>query len=153
MDIIVREANVEDDAAIGSVLQSVDWLWAAEWSEETLEAAARRFLESSGAAPSSVVLIAERAGEGLGFVALHLYPSIREGWEGYVSHLFVRAGARGAGVGRRLLAAAEEAAKARGCGRLMLYVNRPRPAYQRGFYVKVGWQEHETAALFFRKLT
>jgi GNAT superfamily N-acetyltransferase len=67
---------------------------------------------------------------------------------GYVSHLFVHAATRGEGAGRQLLAAAEKEAATRGCSRLLLYINRSRPAYRRAFYAKAGWQELENAALF-----
>lgn len=148
----IRQAEPDDATTLARVLQSVSWLWASTWGEAQLAEAARRFLEAGSQAPGTTVLVAEADGEGLGFVALHLFPSIRDGCEGYVSHLFVHDAARGKGVGRRLLAAAEETAKEQGCGQLMLYINRPRPAYQRGFYEQAGWQEKETAALFFRGL-
>lgn len=152
MNVVVREANIKDAAAVGAILRSVEWLWASEWSEVALEVAVERFLERCAAAPDSLVLIAEEDGEGLGFCALHLYPSVRDKCEGYVSHLFVHANARGKRIGRRLLLAAEREAKQKGCGRLLLYINRQRPAYQRGFYEKVGWKEQATAALFFREV-
>lgn len=151
MDIVIREAGKKDAVAIGAVLKSVEWLWASAWSEEALTTEAERFLERCAAAPDSLVLMAEEEGKGMGFCALHLFPSIRNNCEGYVSHLFVRADARGKRIGRRLLAAAEQAAEEKGCSRLLLYINRPRPAYQRRFYEKAGWEERETAALFFRE--
>jgi GNAT superfamily N-acetyltransferase len=148
----IREATGADAAAIARILKSVDWLWAAGYALEELELAARRFLDVAAASVDSTVLMAEQDGGGVGFIALHLYPSFSGDYEGYVSHLFVHDAARGLGAGRQLLAAAEQAAMARGCDRLLLYIGRSRPAYQRGFYGKAGWQERDDAALFVRRL-
>jgi GNAT superfamily N-acetyltransferase len=148
----IREATGTDAAAMARILKSVDWLWAAGYALEELEVAARRFLDAAAASPASTVLIAEQDGGGVGFIALHLYPSFSGDYEGYVSHLFVHDSARGLGAGRQLLAAAEHQAAACGCDRLLLYISRSRPAYQRRFYEKVGWQERDDAALFIRRL-
>jgi GNAT superfamily N-acetyltransferase len=149
----IREAVVEDAGAIARILHSVEWLWAAEQPLERLEQATQRFLEAAAATPASAVLIAEQDNVGMGFVALHLHPAVFAACEGYVSHLFVHAGARGQGIGRQLLAAAELEAVARGCSRLLLYIGRSRPAYRRRFYEKAGWQERDDAALFVRDLS
>jgi GNAT superfamily N-acetyltransferase len=149
----VRMVSTEDVRALARVLKSVDWLPAAKQPLERMEKAMRRFLETVEATPASTVLVAEQEGKVVGFIAFHLHPSVLAAYEGCVSHLFVHADARGQGIGRRLLAAAEQKAAARGCGRLLLYISRSRPAYQRRFYEQAGWQEREDAALFVRDLS
>jgi GNAT superfamily N-acetyltransferase len=70
------------------------------------------------------------------------------GPEGYISELFVRAGARGRGIGGQLLKIVEREAKERDSQRLSLINLRGRESYQRQFYVKAGWQERSEAANF-----
>ncbi|MBC8524039.1 MAG: GNAT family N-acetyltransferase [Chlorobium phaeobacteroides] len=72
--------------------------------------------------------------------------------EGYVSELFVAESWRGQGIGKQLLATAEEEAKTRGCSRLMLCNNRDRDSYRRGFYQKLGWEERASIANFIFRL-
>ena len=148
----VREAKQEDAGAIARVLHSVDWLWAAQLPLGELEQGVREFLEAAGRSPDTVVYVAGSEAEAEAFLALHLYPALPTGHEGYVSHLFVQASARGQGLGQALLKAAEREAAARGCRRLLLYISHERLAYQRGFYAKAGWEERAGAALFVRYL-
>jgi GNAT superfamily N-acetyltransferase len=148
----VREAKQEDAGAIARVLHSVDWLWAAQLPLAELEQGVRQFLEAAGRSPDTTVFVAGAKGEAEAFLALHLFPALPTGYEGYVSHLFVQASARGHGLGQALLRAAEREAAASGCRRLLLYISHERPAYQRGFYAKAGWEERAGAALFVRYL-
>jgi GNAT superfamily N-acetyltransferase len=74
------------------------------------------------------------------------------GPEGYVSELFVAEGARGRGVGTRLIEAVEALARERGCSRLLLLNVRERESYERGFYAARGWQERPGVANFIKPL-
>ncbi len=83
------------------------------------------------------VLIAEREGRIGGFALyFHNYST----WLGraglYLEDIFVRDWARGAGVGRLLMAGLARIAKERGCPRLDLWVLHWNPA--RTFYEKLG---------------
>ncbi len=99
---------------------------------------------------SHAVYIAE-TGEGAiaAYAAVHWLPYLfLPGPEGYISELFVAEAARGQGVGARLLATIAEEACDRGCSRLSLLNMRGRESYQRGFYVRHGWEERPDAANF-----
>ena len=68
-----------------------------------------------------------RRGELAGYAAVHWLPYlILKGPEGLLSELFVSEAQRGAGVGSRLLAAAVDEGRKRGCARLMLEAVRTR---------------------------
>jgi GNAT superfamily N-acetyltransferase len=85
----------------------------------------------------------------VGYIAVHwLAYLFLPGLEGFISELFVREAARGAGVGRRLLEAVTQDAKKRGCYRLSLLNGRHRESYLRKFYEKLGWEERSIMVNF-----
>jgi GNAT superfamily N-acetyltransferase len=89
----------------------------------------------------------------LGYIAVHWLPYlILSGPEGYVSELFVRAEARGHGIGSQLLALVTDEARERGCARLSLLNMQGRQSYQRGFYRQQGWEERADARNFIYRL-
>jgi GNAT superfamily N-acetyltransferase len=63
--------------------------------------------------------------------------------QAWVNDLVVTEGARGQGVGRALLASAEELARRRGCFRMSLETGAHREAAHR-FYRREGWTDHGT---------
>jgi len=78
------------------------------------------------------LLVAERAGVPLGFVAAHVRPrdplrdlELRAGRTGFVMDLYVEPPARGHGVGTTLLRAAERHLAGRGCSHVWLDVFVP----------------------------
>ncbi|MBK7219091.1 MAG: GNAT family N-acetyltransferase [Candidatus Promineofilum sp.] len=150
-DISIRPATPDDAphlAALVRALERFDHL-----REEPLpEAIARIGAALAGAAEGgerSLYVAAGAAGDLLGYVAVHWLPYlILRGPEGFVSELFIAPEARGRGIGSRLLAAAVEEARARGCSRLGLLNNRRRESYERGFYTQHGWQERGDMANF-----
>ncbi len=86
------------------------------------------------------VLVAELDGRAAGFALFfHNYST----WEGragiYIEDIYVSEWARGAGLGRRLLAEVAATAAARGCPRLDLWVLHWNPA--RAFYEHAGFAE------------
>lgn len=88
------------------------------------------------AAPGTVFLVARRDSEALGSIAFRiLAPGHAE-----MKRLFVRAEARGGGLGRRLLAALEDAARQRNIGRISLETGI-RQAEAIGLYRAAGYQE------------
>lgn len=89
------------------------------------------------------VFVASRDGADIGFLAGRVRPLPGHyGGEtvGYVSDVYVDAAARGAGVGKALLAAAQEWFRTQGVRRLELQVivNNEQA---RAFYRSLGWQE------------
>jgi GNAT superfamily N-acetyltransferase len=90
-----------------------------------------------GQHPKFEVLIAELAGEPVGFALFFPTYSTWEGRPGlYLEDLFVTERARGQGIGRKLMAALAAIAVTRGCTRLELSVLHWNPA--REFYHRLG---------------
>ncbi len=91
-----------------------------------------------GPRPAAEVLIAEIAGESVGFALYFTSFSTFLGRPGiYLEDLFVRPAHRGAGIGRALLQRVAELACERGCGRLEWAVlDWNEPAI--GFYERLG---------------
>jgi len=152
--VLIRPAAGGDAGAIAALLRGLGWF--RHLNEEPHEATERRVaahLALCAADRSHAVFVAEANGVVVGYAAVHWLPYLfLPGPEGYVSELFVRADARGRGVGRRLLDRLVAEARSRGCSRLMLVNNRERESYRRGFYRKQGWREREGIANFVLEL-
>lgn len=148
----IRPALSTDAAGIAGLLQGIGWFKAyAEHSREHAIEAVQKLLAEAAASPTrSLLLVAEDEAQHIrGYCAVHWLPvAVLQGWEGYVSELFVAERARGAGIGRQLLDAAIAAARARDCSRIWLVNNRERPSYARGFYPRQGWTEQAEMARF-----
>lgn len=87
-------------------------------------------------APGTMFLVARRDGEVLGSIAFRLIaPEHAE-----MKRMFVRADARGQGLGRRLLDALEEAARGRQIARISLETGIRQPEAI-GLYRAAGYQE------------
>ncbi|WP_244069503.1 GNAT family N-acetyltransferase [Bradyrhizobium sp. Ce-3] len=88
------------------------------------------------AAPGTVFLVARRDGEALGSIAFRLIaPGHAE-----MKRMFVRADARGQGLGRRLLEALEEAARSRQIARISLETGIRQPEAI-GLYQAAGYRD------------
>lgn len=94
-----------------------------------------------------LVLVAEEDGAVIGMVTVQLVVSTAEGGDsGLLEDMVVDAAHRGAGVGRRLLEAAEAWARARGATRLQLLADvENAPALR--FYARVGWTRTQLVCL------
>lgn len=151
----IRPAQARDAAAIAALLRGIGWFKAYERSTpEEAAAAVQAVIDNAALGARSLLLVAETADDPasaqvIGFCAVHWLPlAILQGWEAYVSELFVSEQARGSGAGRHLLDAAVGAARERGCARIWLVNNRQRMSYTRGFYAQQGWSEQPEAARF-----
>jgi putative acetyltransferase len=88
------------------------------------------------AAPDAVFLVARRNGELLGSIAFRIIaPGHAE-----IKRMFVRAGARGAGLGRRLLHALEDTARQKHISRISLETGIRQPEAI-GLYRAAGYQD------------
>ena len=150
-DLTLRFAAPTDAEALATLLQGIGWFRAyAQNPIAQSRDAVRGLLHRAQDDDRSSLWVAESPTLGLcGYCAVHWLPvAVLQGWEGYVSELFVADAARGQQVGARLLDTAVEAARARGCQRIWLVNNRERPSYARGFYTRQGWKEQPEMARF-----
>ncbi len=154
-DIIIREAQREDASAIAAILRILGWV--ERMKNETFtttEQHVAHMLELAAHDDCNTVLVAEREnGAVVGYLAVHWFPNLMRGLDGYVSELFVHPDETGKGTGSRLLEVAHAYAVERGCTRLLLMNRRIRESYQRGFYAKQGWEELRDGAFFSLNLT
>jgi GNAT superfamily N-acetyltransferase len=94
-----------------------------------------------------VVLVAEREGRVIGMVTVQLVVSTAEGAaSGLLEDMVVEEGARGDGIGARLLQGAEGWAFDRGATRIQLLADQMnRPALR--FYRRMGWASTQLLCL------
>jgi GNAT superfamily N-acetyltransferase len=150
-DLTLRSAAPTDANALATLLQGIGWFRAyAQNPIDQSREAVRGLLRSAQDDTRSSLWVAQSEALGLcGYCAVHWLPvAVLQGWEAYVSELFVADAARGQSVGARLLDTAVQAARDRGCQRIWLVNNRDRPSYTRGFYRQQGWQEQPEMARF-----
>lgn len=144
----LRAAQPADAPALAALLQGIGWF--DRFATGHPEAHADQLAPLLAPSPHQLQLVAcDAQGQLIGYCAVHWLPiAILQGWEGYVSELFIADSARGLGVGSQLLDQVTAAARSRGCRRLWLVNNRQRDSYHRGFYARQGWQEQAQAARF-----
>ena len=157
---LIRPALPSDAAGISELLHGIGWFKAYEGRSIAQNTAAIKELllgaqasaqASTQAQPErSLLLVAEDAQQRIsGYCAVHWLPvAVLQGWEAYVSELFIAEQARGAGLGQQLLDVAVQAAREKNCLRIWLVNNRERPSYTRGFYSQQGWVEQAEMARF-----
>ena len=105
---------------------------------------ARDWLRTRMRVGESVVLVAERGGETVGFTQLYpMYSSVRTARTWILNDLFVSEAARRGGVARALLDAAVAFAKADGAAGISLETTRGNAA-ARALYRAAGWSEDDT---------
>jgi GNAT superfamily N-acetyltransferase len=153
--ITIREACRDDAYAIASILRELGWI--ERLKNEALSITEKniaQLLDLGIRDPCNTVLVAERAsGKVIGYLAVHWFPNLMRGIDGYVSELFVHPAETGRGAGGCLIETVREYAIQRGCSRLLLMNRRIRESYQRGFYAKHGWEELGDGAFFSLNLS
>ena len=104
-------------------------------------AAVRRRLERLAASNADETWLAERDGEIVGLVGLHVSESLEhDGPVGKISEIVVEERLRGKGIGATLMKAAEREARRRGCVLLFLTTAERRGEAHR-FYRRLGFEE------------
>jgi ribosomal protein S18 acetylase RimI-like enzyme len=132
----VRLATPDDAPAVQRLIGEFrDW-WDYEGpSDESLGRSVPRLLADD----RTEFLLAEEAGEPVGVCQLrYRFGLWLESDDCHLEDLYVRETARGAGLGRELVAAAVERARARGCGRVELDTNEANAA-ARALYESFGF--------------
>lgn len=105
----------------------------------------RRSFRHAVTSPTIDLLVAE---DGAGLIGYVMVQRRRNSSIGHLSSIAVKPGAAGKGLGKRLLAAAEAEAKARGCARLRLEVRPDNPAAQK-LYDMQAYRRFETVADYY----
>jgi GNAT superfamily N-acetyltransferase len=148
---VIREARIEDAGPLAQVLIGMGWFTALQdTTPEALGDKVAAQLASLCGSSLSTVLVAE-GGDGVvvGYCNVHwLHDLFLPVPEGYLSELFLLPVARVLGIGSLLLARVVAEAEARGAHRLTLLNGKHRESYERGFYIKKGWEERERMANF-----
>jgi GNAT superfamily N-acetyltransferase len=116
----------------------------AEVAAEEFDARIERVL----AQPGQCVAVAEEDGRVVGLLHVFERPALEKPCEAVVQALVVDAGARGRGIGRALMQAAEAWARSRGLGSVALHTRRAQ-----AFYALLGYQEVATSALMRKQLS
>jgi GNAT superfamily N-acetyltransferase len=153
--VLIRPARLSDAEAIAGIWRQLGWLpWHNQQPLPVVIDTVARQLEMNLSSPNRWALAAEHELEGVvGYTAVHLLPTMAlPAPEAYVSELFVAQGSRGKGVGRRLLDEVVKKAKDLNCSRLMLFTDRDRESYKRGFYAGLDWQERPDKVNFILPL-
>lgn len=133
--ITIRPATSTD---VATILTFIKGLAAFEREPDAVKTTVGNLLRDGfGEHPKFEVLIAELDGQPAGFALFFPTYSTWEGRSGiHLEDIFVVEGARGQGVGRKLMAALAAIAVARGCARVELAVLHWNPA--REFYHHLG---------------
>jgi GNAT superfamily N-acetyltransferase len=146
-DFSIRSAQEKDIDALSGLLQE---LFNIEKDFTANAARQRDGLKLMLVNPTAIVLCAETGGVPVGMCTVQTVISTAEGGPaGLLEDMVVTKKARGHGIGRALLKAAEAWAKGRGLTRLQLLSESDNePALV--FYLKSGW--HWTALICLRKM-
>lgn len=115
------------------------------------DAEVRRRYEALAVADGHDVMVAEREGRVVALCHLYVRPALDKPPEVVVQALVVDQAARGGGVGKVLMAAAEAWAEARGFASVALASNVVR-AEAHAFYEAIGYQRVATSHLFRKTL-
>ena len=150
VELTIRDARREDAAAIDAILRAIGWFERInrETSEQSRAQIGQRLTQCQREGTHTILVATLSESLVVGYIAVHWFPVLMRGLEGYVSELFVHPSATGRGIGGRLLAAIDEEARSRNATRLILLNRRDRESYQRGFYAQHGWEELREGAFF-----
>ncbi|MEA5471294.1 GNAT family N-acetyltransferase [Spirulina sp. 06S082] len=131
--MLIREAIIDDAPIIAILLDQLGY--------PNAEAFIITKVHQQLSHPDTLLLVAEKDKQVLGFINLHFIPQLALGGDFCrISYFCISENARGLGLGRKLLERAETEAKARGCDRLEVHCHSRRKLAHR-FYRQQGYQE------------
>jgi GNAT superfamily N-acetyltransferase len=117
----------------------------------TTDEVARRLRQLEGDARHVVFLAEAPPGQVIGWVHIHEVHLVEADARAEVSGLVIAEGFRGRGAGRILMQHAEQWARERGCGAVLLRSNVVR-AGAHTFYDRLGYENIKTQKVFRKKL-
>jgi len=139
-DTQLRRATLDDLDALAPLFDAYRQFY----SQPADLARARDYLRERMTLGESVVLLAQRDGEWVGFTQLYpIFSSVRTARTWLLNDLFVAESARRHGVARALLDAAAAFAREQGAAGLMLETMADN-APARALYRAAGWHEDDT---------
>ena len=129
--VILRPARPGDAAELAVLLTELGY-------PSSPEAIARR-VAACADVPGTTILVALMDARMVGVVSVHCVPSlVFDAALGRITALVVSAAMRGRGIGRQLVAAAEDFARQQGCERIELTSGDHRPGAH-AFYERLGY--------------
>jgi GNAT superfamily N-acetyltransferase len=130
---IIREAAAGDAMQIAMLLGELGY--------PATEQSVRDRLARAAANSENTLVVADCAGQVAGFLSFHIIPMFHmEGGLGRITAIAVDARFRRGGIGRALIAAAEQFAWSHGCVRIEVTSGNHRPDAH-AFYEAVGFQQ------------
>ena len=139
-DTLLRRATLDDLDAVAPLFDAYRRFYSQPGDLQR----ARDYLQERMTLGESVVLLAQRDGEVVGFTQLYpIFSSVRTARTWLLNDLFVAEGARRFGVARALLDAAAAFAREQGAAGLMLETMADN-APARALYRAAGWHEDDT---------
>ena len=130
--ILVRQAQSSDASAISELLADLGY--------PSAPAQVQNRLAEASVSLHTVIFVAESDTQVVGALSFHRIPLFHtDGFLGRITSLVVSPTFQRRGVGRLLVAAAEELARAHGCGRVEVTSGEHRPEAH-AFYECLGYQ-------------
>jgi ribosomal protein S18 acetylase RimI-like enzyme len=145
----IRQATPDDASLIATIIRGIHEL--KKFVDEPFENTFTRvqdMLTYAQRNDRSLILIAETGDIAVGYCAIHWFPQMLHGIEGYISELFVLPNYRSRGIGKILLNYVLSVSQERDCRLVRLLNRKDRESYNRSFYAKSGWVENEIMAVF-----
>lgn len=101
--------------------------------------------------PTNLILVAESSRKVIGLMHLQVRATLLDDLQAEIVSLVVDEAWRGKGVGKRLLAAADEWALAKGFSKIQLYSNQKRTSAH-AFYIQNGYQKIKDSIMLVKKV-
>ena len=142
-DLITREIRAEDAAAAAKLSEQLGY--------PVSPAVMEQRIQSRAGSPDQIVYVACLAGEVVGWIDVSVASHLQSESRAEIGGLVVSSEVRGGGIGRRLLECAEQWARQRGLGSMVVRSQIAREAAHH-FYLREGYARTKTSAVFTKYL-